>query len=40
MALKYVINIPETFFEIRHPDWSNYTFEKRKAIIEKKVDGY
>lgn len=38
VALKYVINIPETFFEIRHPDWSNYAFEKRKAIIEKKVE--
>ncbi len=37
VALKYVINIPETFFEIRHPDWSNYTAEKRSELIGRKV---
>lgn len=37
ISLKYVINIPESYFQIQHPDWSNYTFEKRKEVVRAKV---
>lgn len=37
VALKYQINIPETYFIIRHPDWESYEFSKREELINKKV---
>ena len=37
IALKYIINIPESYFMIRHPDWSTYTDVKRKEVIDRKV---
>ena len=38
VKLKYQINIPEAYFEIRHPDWPTYTAKQRKDVINKKVD--
>lgn len=37
VALKYIINIPESYFVVRHPDWSTYAEEKRKEVITSKV---
>ena len=37
ISLKYIINIPESYFQIQHPDWGNYAFEKRKDVIRAKV---
>lgn len=37
VALKYQILIPESYFLVRHPDWTTYTTEKRRTIIDEKV---
>lgn len=37
ITLKYQILIPESYFQVRHPDWITYTHEKRKTIIDAKV---
>jgi len=38
IILKYHILIPETYFEIRYPDWASYTFEQRNQLIDKLID--
>lgn len=39
MALKYLILIPESYFQLRHgqTDWKGYTAEQRQKIIDDKV---
>jgi hypothetical protein len=37
ILLKYQINIPETYFEVRDPDWHTYTSAQRNDVIKKKV---
>ncbi len=37
IALKYIICIPESYFIIRHPDWTTYTAAKRTVVINNKV---
>lgn len=37
IALRYLILIPESYFIIRHPDWTTYTAAQRQVIIDKKV---
>lgn len=39
IALKYIIAIPESYFELRHGDkWMGYTPDEKQTIIQKKVD--
>ena len=38
ISLKYQILIPESYFEIRHPEWQGYTAEARKVLIDALVD--
>lgn len=38
VAIKYQILIPETYFEIRHPDWPQMTADKRVELIDEKID--
>lgn len=33
VVMKYQINVPESYFRIRHPEWDTYTLEKRNTII-------
>lgn len=37
IALKYHILIPESYFLVRHPDWTTYTATKRAEVINAKV---
>lgn len=37
ITLKYQILIPESYFLVRHPDWSTYTAQKRTEVINAKV---
>lgn len=37
IRLRYVIEIPETYFMVRHPDWTTYTSAKRQEIIDQKI---
>jgi hypothetical protein len=34
IRIAYQINIPESYFEIRHPDWHSLASEKREEIID------
>lgn len=31
ITIKYLVNVPETYFEVRHKDWRTYTDEQRNA---------
>lgn len=37
VALKYTIAIPESYFILRHPDWTTYENSRRQEIIDNKV---
>lgn len=37
MSLKYIIAIPESYFEIRYPDWQSFDSAQRQTIIDDKV---
>jgi hypothetical protein len=37
IALKYQILMPESYFMVRHPDWTTYTATKRAEVINAKV---
>ena len=37
IALKYHILMPESYFLVRHPDWTTYTATKRAEVINAKV---
>ena len=37
VRLKYQINIPESYFKLRHPEWDDYTMVKRNVVVDKKV---
>jgi len=37
IALKYLILVPESYYEFRHLDWATYTEDKRKAIVDNHV---
>lgn len=37
ISLKYIIEIPEIFFIIRHPDWTTYDQAQRQRVIDDKV---
>lgn len=38
IVLKYQILIPETYFEVRHKDWSTYADEQKNKIINNLID--
>ena len=38
IRLKYQILIPESYFEIRYPEWSSYDATKRRELINKYVE--
>lgn len=38
IRLKYQILIPESYFEIRYPDWSSFDAERRRELINKYVE--
>lgn len=38
LRIAYQINIPESYFEIRHPDWHNLAGEQREEIIDDLLD--
>lgn len=38
IRLKYQILIPESYFEIRYPEWQNYDGDRRRDLINKYVD--
>ena len=38
IRIAYLINIPESYFEIRHPEWHSFTAKKRQEIIDELID--
>lgn len=38
IALKYLILVPESYYEMRHLDWASLDEDKRNAIIDKHTD--